>query len=222
MSRLADVIQSAGYGDRILTDGQLARILGGSDASRYGLVNRALKDGALIRVRRGLYALAPKYGPSFHPFVVAQSIKPGSYISFESALSYHGWIPEAVYTTASVTTGRKSDDFETETFGHYSFHPLALETYGFYASVSRVKLGESYAMVAQPLRGLMDLVALRKIEWTGMAWIDDGLRIDQTDLITLRRSDFRALSHVYKHKRVREFLKVFETELFELKSNSRR
>ncbi|MEX1251619.1 MAG: hypothetical protein WEA77_10545 [Hyphomonas sp.] len=218
MSRLVDAIESAGYGDRILTETQLSRIVGGGDASRYGLVNRALKDGSLIRIRRGLYAISTRQPLSIHPFVVAQSLRPGSYISFESALSFHGWIPEAVYTTTSVTPDRKTIERETDVFGHFSFNPIAIKKYGFLISVDRVTMGASIALVAQPLRALMDLVAFRKTDWQGMGWIEDGLRIDLANLETLRKSDFSSLRPVYKHKRARRFLDEFETAVLSLKS----
>jgi hypothetical protein len=217
MSRLAEAIHNAGYGDRLLTDRQIARLVGGGDASRYGLVNRALKDGSLVRIKRGLYVPSGRQAPSIHPFVVAQAQMPGSYVSFECALSYHGWIPEAVYTTTCVTPGRKSIERDTGKFGHFSFHPLAIETYGFLVSVDRVRLGSSVALIAQPLRALMDMVAFRKADWQGLAWIEQGLRIDRADLLSLGKSDFSALRTVYKHKRARAFLDAFETELLALK-----
>ncbi|MDP9791408.1 putative DNA-binding transcriptional regulator AlpA, partial [Agrobacterium tumefaciens] len=41
MSSLVDQVSAAGLADRFLNDRQLAELLGGSDARRYGLVNRA-------------------------------------------------------------------------------------------------------------------------------------------------------------------------------------
>lgn len=218
MSRLIEAIENAGYADRVVTDKQLTRIVGGGDASRYGLVNRALKDGSLIRIRRGLYLLGDRPTLSIHPFVVAQSLRPGSFISFESALSYHGWIPEAVFTTTSVSPDRKTIECETDVFGHFSFNPVAIDKYCFLVGVDRIKLGMSIALIAQPLRALMDLVALRKAEWQGLAWIEDGLRIDLANLITLRKVDFSSLRPVYKHQRARRFLSELETTVINLKS----
>src|SRR3546814_19746408 len=78
-----------------------------------------------------------------------------------------GWIPEAVFTTASVTPGRKTLHFDTPDFGAFSFHPLAIADYRFLIGVDRVQMGKLTAFVAQPLRALMDLVALRKEQWSG-------------------------------------------------------
>ena len=183
MTALVKEISAAGLAGRIVDERQLAELVGGSPARRYGLVNRALKEGALVRVKRGTYVLGTPYrADPVHPFAVAQSLLPGSYVSFETALSYHGWIPERVFTTASVSPGRKTLDYATEAFGSFAFHPLAIHDYRLLTSVDRVALGKLTALVAQPLRALLDLVALRKQPWQGLDWLKDGMRIDDAQL----------------------------------------
>ncbi|MBB3862506.1 hypothetical protein GGQ88_003807 [Novosphingobium hassiacum] len=212
MSSLAQQISAAGLADHILSERQLVRLLGGGDARRYGLVNRALKDGSLLRIKRGTYLLGPRYRTeAVHPFTIAQSLLPGSYISFESALAHHGWIPEAVFVTASASPARKTLHFETPDFGAFDFHPLAIADYRFLTSVDRVPMGKLTAIVAQPLRALMDLVALRKEPWSGIEWLTDGLRIDEEQLFSLRRGDFSKLKAVYKHKSVNTFIEALES-----------
>lgn len=215
MNSLVVQVRAAGFGTSVITERQLSEILGGGDARRYGLVNRALKDGTLLRLKRGLYYLKPtKTGESIHPFAVAQALLPGSYISFETALAFHHWIPEAVFITASVSPGRKSVVRDHESLGRFSYHPLATNDYQFLAAVARVKLGLHTALVASPLRALMDLVALRKENWSGLDWVEEGLRIDEAHLTTLRRKDFAALSPTYKHKAANEFLAHLENAVF--------
>lgn len=210
MSSLVQQITAAGLANHVLSERQLARLLGGGNARRYGLVNRALKDGSLLRVKRGTYVLGRDYrSEAVHPFVLAQSLVPGSYISFESALAWHGWIPEAVFTTASVSPHRKTLHYDTAGFGAFDFHPLAIADYQFLTAVDRVEMGKRVAFVAQPLRALMDLVALRKESWSGMAWFIQGMRIEERDLASLGRKDFDKLASVYKHKAVNAFLTAF-------------
>jgi hypothetical protein len=214
MNVLADKIKQANLTGRIFNERQLDEILGGGDASRYGLVNRALKDGSLVRLKRGTYLIGNRHRhEGIHPFAVAQAFLPGSYISFETALAYHGWIPEAVYTTASTTPHRKTIVQDTPSFGQYIYHPLAIHNYQFLASVSREKFGELTAFIAEPLRALMDLVALRKESWTGLHWLTASMRIDEEQLSSIRRRDFSALKSVYKHKAANEFLHSLETTL---------
>jgi hypothetical protein len=222
MRNFVEQIVDANLADRIFSERQLAEILGGSDASRYGLVNRALKDGSLIRLKRGTYALDKRNrNESVHPFGAAQALLPGSCVTFETALAYHGWIPEAVYTVASVTPGRKTITRNTPDFGQFTFHPLAIHDYQFMTSVAREKLGSLTAFIAEPLRALMDLVALRKTQWSGLDWLTVGMRIDQDHLLSLRRKDFSALKSVYKHKAVNEFLHSFESSILSAKAVAR-
>jgi len=76
----------------------------------------------LIQLRRGLYALAPPYA-SAPPNVLALAsrIRVPSYVSLQSALSYHGIIPESVPVVTSVTTNRPGE-FETPLGGFLYRH----------------------------------------------------------------------------------------------------
>lgn len=200
--------------DRFIRVEQLSRLLGGSAKRRYGLVNRVLKSGELVRLQRGLYMLADRYRnhPS-HPFSLAQTLAPGSYVSFETALSYHGWIPEKVFTTSSVVPGRKSRQYEHEKMGNYSFHPLAVQKGFFLELVARHQVGGQTMLVAQPCRALMDLVCLRKIPWQGIGWLSEGLRIDLDLLRNISKKDIETLQQVYKHKKMKTFISSFSREL---------
>lgn len=214
MQTLTESIIEQGLADRILSDRQLERAVGGEAARRYGLVNRALKAEELIRIRRGLYTLASRFRAEHaHPFAIAQALEPGSYISFETALSRHGWIPERVHTVASVVPGRKSSELEHPLFGSFTFHPLALHRIHFLELVERQQLGRQSALVAKPMRALMDLVCLRKIEWQGLAWLTKGMRIQQQTLRNVKRAEIRALGEVYKQKRPNSFLNSLAREL---------
>ncbi|MEG3151073.1 hypothetical protein U1769_14360 [Sphingomonas sp. ZT3P38] len=211
MNTLAKHVAESGLADRIFNEAQLGELLGGSDARRYALVHRAVKDGSLIRLKRATYMLGQRSrSEGVHPFAAAQALLPGSYVSFETALAHHGWIPEAVVSTASVSPGRKTIIHDTPVLGHFTFQPLALREYQFLTSVDREKLGKLTAFIARPLRALIDLVALRKKHWSGMDWLTKGMRIDEDRLQSLRRKDFAALRPVYRHKAANDFLRSLE------------
>ena len=207
MQTLTEHLISLGLANRVITDSQLSRLLEGGAQRRYGLVNRAIKAGELLRLRRGCYLLAERFRDyPGHPFALAQFFVPGSYVSFETALSHHGWIPEAVYTTVSVTPARKSLEYEHETFGRFSFYPLAINPGYFLELVERKQITEQALLEAEPFRALMDLVCLRKTEWLGMEWLQESLRIDYEYLRQVTNADIRTLQLVYRHKRVALFL----------------
>jgi predicted transcriptional regulator of viral defense system len=84
-----------------------------STGARGLLVHRACQAGEILRLKPGLFVLGQPYRKSEpHPFVVAAMLHAPSHISLESALAYHGLIPEAVYQVSGVTVGR-SREFST-------------------------------------------------------------------------------------------------------------
>ena len=143
MTPLTELIITSGNADRILTARQLHRLLAGGDARRYGLVNRALKAGELLKARRGLYVLAQVYRKTpLHPFVLAQHLVSGSYVSAESALSFHGWIPEAVHSVLSVTPKGKSVTYTHELLGKFEFCRVTVNVGCFFQEIGRASCRE--------------------------------------------------------------------------------
>lgn len=66
-------------------------------------VARIVNDGSYIKLTKGLY----ESNPNIPGYLLANAIYGPSYLSFEFALSYHGLIPEAVYTYTSATFKKK-------------------------------------------------------------------------------------------------------------------
>lgn len=214
MQTLTQQLVSAGLGNRVLTEAQLARIVTGTRQRRYHLVNRATRAGEIHRLRRGLYVLDAKLRDNaVHPFALAQALAPGSYVSLETALAHHGWIPETVHVTASIAPGRKSLEVQHAVYGSFSFHPLAIQKGYFLELVERLQHDRQSMFVARPIRALLDLVCLRKIEWQGPGWMIEGLRIDPDNLRSVTAADIGSLRPVYKQKRANAFLKALAKEL---------
>jgi len=208
MTPLTELIIKSGDEHRVLSSRQLERLLGGSDARRYGMVNRALKAGELLKVRRGLYVLSrDNRRTSVQPFALAQQMVPGSYISVETALSFHGWIPEAVHVIASLTCGGKSLAFSHDVLGQFTFRSIATNPGYFLQAVTRHELQQQVALVAEPMRALIDLVNLRKLPWQGLGYLLDGLRVDEQLLRSVAVSDIKKLLAIYKGEREKNFIK---------------
>lgn len=206
MNTLVKRIIESDKSDHVLNEKQLARLLKGSAQRRYGQVNRALKSGSLIRVKRGTYVLANSLRKKpLHPFVLAQHLIPGSYVSAESALSFHGWIPEAVTVVISVANKKKTVNYAHDLLGNFVFKSLPTQEGSFYHSVSRQKLQNQVAMIAEPARALMDLMYMRKEPWQGLGFLTEGLRVDEIELRSVA-STFSDLLAVYKGKREKHFI----------------
>jgi predicted transcriptional regulator of viral defense system len=86
---------------RIFSKLEFKRLLLVSESSAQQLLERYTKKGVLVRLKGGLYALKLNY-PS--GYLIANKLYEPSYISFETALSYHNLIPETVYSFTSATT----------------------------------------------------------------------------------------------------------------------
>ncbi len=141
-----------------------------------------LREGQIIRVKKGLYIFGPDYRRRpYSREVLANLIYGPSYISLEYALAYHGLIPERVEALTSVTTGR------TRTFttpvGVFTYHMIPLRA--FQTGMMRVDLDDGGAfLIATPEKALVDKVfvdrtseirTLKGLE----AYLFDDLRIDQ-------------------------------------------
>ncbi|MEA3360348.1 MAG: hypothetical protein U9R17_13215 [Thermodesulfobacteriota bacterium] len=214
MNTITRKIIEHGLANRIIKASQLKRMVTGSAQRRYNLVNRAIKTKELSRFQRGLYALNERFRDyPCHPFVLAQALYPCSYISLETALAYHGWIPEAVFTTASVVPHRKSRKFEHKKMGVFNFYPLPVQRQYFLELISRYQTNGHTMLIAQPCRALMDLICLRKLSWEGMDWVLKGLRIDMELLASITSKDIAILKLIYKHKRMKSYLSYFSREL---------
>jgi predicted transcriptional regulator of viral defense system len=115
------------------------------------------RAGKLHQLRRGVYALAAPYQKSKpHPFLVANRLVRGSYVSCQSALAYYDMIPEYVPTIISVTTQRPGH-WETD-LGSFEFRHVKPELFYGYR-VSDIGNGQT-ALVATPEKALLDLIYL--------------------------------------------------------------
>ena len=137
------------------TDTELRALLLGTLHSKKAIIKRAVQQHLLIRLKRGLYCVNSEISrKKLHSFELAQFIYGPSCISLESVLSYHGLIPEAVYTTTSVTI-KCSKSFKTP-LGIYDFHKVPTEN--FLIHVNRIEINHSLYFMASPWRALLDFI----------------------------------------------------------------
>lgn len=214
MTTLKDKIIEAGLADHILTDVDFNNLLSNSAASRYGMVNKALKKEELLKIRRGLYILADKYRhKKLSKFFLASRMVAHSYISLESALSFYDWIPERVTTVTSVLAHGRTKKFITS-FGEFIFYQLPVNEYEFLVGVSRIEeiKGEPF-LLASPLRALADYVYIKKIDWKNINYLTESLRIDIEQLKQIDSNHFFEIKKIYRSKRVLHFLESLKKEL---------
>lgn len=188
----------------VLTDDALKPLIGGSVHRQYAVLKRATARGDLVHVRRGLYVTAKKYQRrSINLYELAQQIYGPSYVSFESALSYHGWIPEAVYTVTSASV-KRSKEFRTP-LGTFAYNRVPANP--FYTGVERIESPHGIFFMATPLKALADYVYVNKKNWMGLEPAFKDLRIDAK---YANKLDLNLLNELKKNainKRVMKFIK---------------
>jgi hypothetical protein len=177
-------------------------------------LSRWVAAGRLFQLRRGLYALAPPYRlrPP-HPFLVANRMSRPSYVSLESALAYHGLIPEHVPITTSVGTGRP-DRWQTP-LGTFQLRHVSRSWFGGWVDF-RLEQGERAAL-ATPEKALLDLVHLT--DGGDRLELLASLRLQHLETIDLGRlgalADASGSPKLRRAARVIERLAVEEREDFQ-------
>ncbi|MCI0553626.1 MAG: hypothetical protein L0287_21985 [Anaerolineae bacterium] len=117
-------------------------------------LSRWVHTGKIRQLRRGLYMSAPPYQNVVpHPFLIANALMPGSYVSEQSALAYYGLIPEYTPRTLSVTMSRPAQWEDGFVFRH-----LAPHLFFGYQSIEVAQ--RQHVFVAHPEKALLDLAHL--------------------------------------------------------------
>ncbi len=150
----------------------------GDIGDKRGKIARMIHTGQLLQLRRGLYATRR----DINPYCLAASIYGPSYISFETALSYHGLIPDAVYEITSATL-KRSREFEND-FGRYRYRAIPRKVYPL--GIERSTEASIPFLIASPTKALCDRIALEPgmrsmsdvRQWAELMRLNDEHRFD--------------------------------------------
>jgi len=194
----------------IFTVAEIAVAIEGSTHRRNGLIKRAIANGEILNICRGLYCLAQKYQKTpVSIFALAERIYGPSYVSLESALSYHHWISEAVYTCTCTCVG-KSKEFDTP-LGNFSFTKIPQQP--FFESVERLVDDRGTSFIASPAKALADYIYVHKPSWNTISDAASSLRIEAEDLNTVTSKELQRLSKIYNSRKVKQFLSSWDKDL---------
>lgn len=169
------------------------------------LITYHLNEGNILKYKRGLYTLSSSIRAGrVSKFEISNALYGPSYISFESALSHHGLIPEAVYEVTSACFLKNKKVFEND-FGLFSFRHSPVKP--FFLEVEK-----SNVFIAKPLRALFDLVYSNRKEYKSISDIELDLRIDLVELFELIKNysdeDLIKLGDLYKKNLTRSLAKI--------------
>jgi hypothetical protein len=190
----------------VFTDTEVALLVDGTPDRRYGLVKRAIASGDLIQLRRGVYCLGKLYQREpLDQFELAQKIYAPSYVSLESALRHHNWIPEFVFTVTSVCLKRstkRSTEFKTPV-GRFSYTSIPRFNY---IGVEREKLGRTVRLMASPTKALADYIVAHKMDLEPHE-LREFLRIEDESWAQLSYPLLTEIAETYRNVRLRAFVR---------------
>lgn len=164
-------------------------------------LTRWTNAGRLYQLRRVLYALAPPYQKvKAHPFVVANRLVSGSYVSCQSALAHYDLIPESVPTVVSVCSCRPGH--RDTPLGSFLFRHLRRKYLGGY---QLLELGDGQeALVAIPEKALLDLIYLTP-EGDSAEYIQ-SLRLQNLEILNMR--PLRGMAEIFDKPKLRRAIEV--------------
>lgn len=134
------------------------RLILGADFGSTTLVNLKnwVRKGHLVMLRRGLYVVSEDV-QEIDSMAFATKIYQPSYVSMETALSFYGIIPEAVFAITSVTT-RKTKSFKTPK-GTFSYQKIKKDAFGGYETKRNGKFSFNFAL---PEKAIVDFLYLNR------------------------------------------------------------
>ena len=123
-------------------------------ASPRAKITRMLKDGELVKIRRGIFL--PGDARNFSRKSLAGIIYGPSYISFETAMSYHGMIPEKVNAITSATFNKNKNKHFKTPLGDFFYYYLPPSVYP-YSVTCNEENGMNF-LLASPEKALCDQI----------------------------------------------------------------
>lgn len=172
------------------------------------LISRLVKSGQLIRLKNGFFVIAEKISKNPVPFAqIANLLYGPSYLSYEWALAYYGFIPEGV-PVATSASALKSKSFTTP-LGSFDYQALSHLRYSIGFDQQENEAGKF--LIATPEKALADLVHLKSAGLTEEdLWMDltEARRIEPEAIKSLNRSRLKEIAEVYKSKSVTTLARI--------------
>ena len=206
METLTDLLLKSRYRNRLVTAEMITRLLEGSSARRWGLVNRALKSMELIKLKRSLYTLNPTItGNEITRLSIANRMIPESYITQETALAHYGWLlEEPVLIQSCIGSGRYRE--YSNFFGEFVYERIPVSSEDFLKGVDRILVSGTHVLIASRERALCDTICKRDLKWEGIIGLCEELRTDVSRIYELNLQIIRELSCIYRTEKTRYVL----------------
>lgn len=180
---------------------------GGSRKTLENQLVSWIKNGEIIRLRRGLYTLPDgERGCGLSKPLIANVLYYPSYVSLEYALGFWGMIPEAVYAVTSVTP-KKTQEF-LNSLGEFVYKNIKKDL--FFGFVSMKDEFGSEVLFATPEKALLDFFYLNtpaNLKKT-KSYFEESLRLQNIDQL-----NFEKMSTMVDRMKSAKISRIFESLL---------
>ena len=190
--------------------GEIARFFPEKAAPRK-YCERLVEHKVLVRLKKGAYAFT-----EVNALVVANYLAPCSYVSFETALSYYGMIPEFTPLIMSVSSVSRHRFFSTA-LGSYEYFHQRPELYS--SGMDRIMVAEQLPLlIATPEKALCDALVRRGEQYHTkdagfIGTLLQGLRVEDDALAGLDRGHIEIIADLYA-SRAAELLQQYLKERY--------
>lgn len=127
-------------------------------------ITKLVKNGWLIRIKRGLYAISDLSARGFltlSPYMVANLLVPDSYVSFESALQHYGMFDQMVSKVVSISLKEYKQVSVASVI--YSYVKTKPE---YFFGWQNIQLDNKDVRIATPEKALVDMVNFHKSQYS--------------------------------------------------------
>ena len=155
------------------------------------------KNNRLIKLKRGLY----ETNKDADPFTIANVLLSPSYISFETALSYYGMIPERVYAIKSASFKKNKKKEYKNSFGLFLYQDVNSNAYPY--DINEIEIDGTKVMIASREKALTDMLYIISPRNNKKELLDllfEDLRINEAIFDELDKNKIIELCDLYSSK----------------------
>lgn len=183
--------------------------------TKFAKIAQLEKANEIIRLRRNLFVANPSETRSpLSAGLIANHLLAPSYVSMQTALCHYGLIPEAVYTTQSMTF-KAARTYNTP-IGSFSFTHISRDAY--HIGLTQAREENATYTIATPEKALCDLIANMpginlRYKKEALEFLEENLRLDMERFYQFTPSIFEAYAkHGKKATSILTIMKLLKNE----------